>query len=333
MTKFQDPLRWGILSTAKISRSVIPSIHASRRNKLYAIASRDLEKGTQFAKEFEIERVYGSYDAIVASDEIDVIYNPLPNSLHAEWTIKAAQAGKHVLCEKPIGITVEEVDAISDAASKNKVVIAEAFMYRHTPQTLKVKEWVERGSIGEVKLIRGSFTFNIADEKNIRLNADLGGGSIWDVGCYPISYARHILGSEPIDFWGQAIIGDSGVDETFIGAMRFENGAFAQFDSGFRSPFRTHLEIVGSAGIIVVPRPFKPAKVETVYIGSAMDQLVPTRIEGFDLLYSGEIEDMADAIIDGAAPRVSLYDSRANIDAIQKLLASAAEKKRANTEN
>jgi predicted dehydrogenase len=141
------------------------------------------------------------------------------------------------------------------------------------------------------------------------------------------------MGSEPIEFWGQAIIGESGVDETFIGTMRFENGAFAQFDSGFRSPFRTHIEIVGSTGVIVVPRPFKPTRRETIYIGSAMDELKPVEIEGFDLLYSGEIEDMADAILDGVAPRVSLYDSRANIDAIQKLLASAAAKKSANTQN
>jgi predicted dehydrogenase len=318
-------LRWGLLSTARINRSLIPPLRASSRNTLVAVASRDGAKGREYAKEWNIEQVFDSYEAMLASPEVDAVYISLPNKLHAEWTIKAANAGKHVLCEKPLATTLADVDAMIAAAKRNNIVLTEAFMYRHHPQTLKVKEIIDSGRIGEVRLVRGSFTFTLTDRGNVRVNAGLDGGSVWDVGCYPISYARTMIGAEPLEMSGMQVIGESGVDETFVGTMRFTNGAYAQFDSGFHAPFRTNMEIVGSEGVIVIPRPFKPTESETIYVGDAGDQLEPVQVSGPEHLYIGEVEDLYDAAVHGAAPRVSLQDSRNNVAAILALLQSARE--------
>jgi len=259
---------------------------------------------------------------LLADPDVDVIYNPLPNSLHAEWTIKAAEAGKHVLCEKPLANTVEEVDAMTEAAEKAGIVLMEAFMYRHHPQTIRVKELVESGAIGKLQLIRGSFTFSISDEGDVRLNASLGGGSIWDVGCYPISYARLIAGVEPIEVFGWQTKGQrSGVDETFIGEMRFPNNVYAQFDSGFRTPQRTHIELVGDKGSITLKKPFTPWLNEEIILINDNEKKIIT-VPGQDL-YLGEVENMADAILDGVPPRMSLADSRNNVATIWALLQSA----------
>ncbi|GAB4486747.1 MAG: Gfo/Idh/MocA family oxidoreductase [Anaerolineales bacterium] len=317
----QKILHWGLLSTAKINRALIAPLRVSPRNKLVAVGSRSQASAEAYAKEWNIPRAHGSYEALLADPEIDVIYNSLPNHLHKEWTIKAIEAGKHVLCEKPIGLTPAEVDEMAAAAQKNGKVVAEAFMYRHHPQTLKVKELVESGAIGKLQLIRGSFTFRMKTEVNIRLNPEMGGGSIWDVGCYPISYARFIIGAEPVDVFGWQVTGATGVDDSFIGQMKFPGAVYAQFDSGFRTPYRTHLEVVGSEGTITVPSPFKPGLEEsiTLYRENRTEQIPIPRQE----LYIGEVEDMADCILTGKTPRVTLADSRANVAAIVALLQSA----------
>ena len=318
-------LRWGLLGAARINRALIPPLRASERNELIAVASRDLQKAEAYAKEKGIPRALGSYEALLADPAIDVIYNPLPNRLHAEWTIKAAQAGKHVLCEKPLALTVAEVDAIAEAAQKARVVVAEAFMYRHHPQTLKVKELVESGAIGKLRLVRGSFTFNLTRQGDVRLVPALGGGSIWDVGCYPISYARFVAGAEPVEAFGWQSLGQTGVDEIFVGQLRFPNDIYAQFDSGFRAPFRTQIEVVGGEGTITVLASFKPGLNEQIILRRG-DEAQTIAIPGQEL-YSGEVEDMADAILLGKAPRVSLAESRGNIAAIVALLQSAREGK------
>ena len=318
-------LHWGLLSTANINRSLIAPLRASSRNRLAAVASRDAAKGQAYAQKWQIERVFDSYEAMLASPDIDAVYISLPNKLHAEWTVKAANAGKHVLCEKPLATTLADVDTMIAAAKANNVVVTEAFMYRHHPQTLKVKEIIDSGRIGEVRLVRGSFTFTLRDRGNVRVNAGLDGGSVWDVGCYPISYARTMIGAEPAEVQGMQVIGESGVDETFVGTMHFSNGAYAQFDSGFHAPFRMNMEIVGSEGLIVIPRAFKPTDKETIYIGTASDQLEPVEVTGPEHLYMGEVDDLYDAIVHGRAPRVSLDDSRKNVAAILALLQSARE--------
>lgn len=319
----QRILRWGLLGVARINRALIPPLRASSRSELVAIASRSLDRARRYAEQEQIPRAYGSYEAMLADPDIDVVYNPLPNSLHAEWTIKAALAGKHVLCEKPLGVTVAQVDAMAQAAHEAGVVVAEAFMYRHHPQTLKVKELVDSGAIGRLRLVRGAFTFTLSRTVDVRLDPALGGGGTWDVGCYPISYARYAIGSEPLEAFGWQGVGASGVDEAFAGQLRFADGVYAQFDCGFRAPFRAHLEIVGSDGAIDVAHPFKPGLDEQIHVtrGDRMETIV---IPGQEL-YVGEVEDMADAILNGQAPRVSLQDSRGNVAAIVALLRSARE--------
>lgn len=314
-------LNWGLLSTARINRALITPLRASKRNQLLAVASRTQESADRYAHEWKISRVYGTYESLLADPEIDVIYNPLPNHLHAEWTIKAVEAGKHVLCEKPLALTVDEVDAIEAAARQNGRVVTEAFMYRHHPQTLKVQELVNEGSIGELRLIRGSFTYVLSGEGDVRLDLGMGGGSIWDVGCYPINYARTVVGSNPLEVFGWQVTGPTGIDQTFVGQMSFEGGVFAQFDSSFAIPFHTFMEIVGSEGTLNIPRPFKPGEDEKIYL--TRDGKTETlKIKGQEL-YIGEVEDMADAILLGREPRISLKDSRLNVAVIVALLESA----------
>ena len=316
-------LRWGLLSTAGINRALIEPLRVSPRNELTAVASRDPDKARTYAAEWSIPRAFGSYEAMLADPDLDVVYNPLPNGLHAEWTIKAAQAGKHILCEKPLAVSVDEVDAMAEAARRAGVVVTEAFMYRHHPQTLKIREMVESGAIGRVQVILGSFSAHLSRPHDVRFDPALGGGSIWDLGCYPISYARCMLGAEPIEAFGWQVTGATGVDAVFVGQMRFASGAYAQFDSGFRSPFRAHIEIVGSEGSLRVPRPFRPGLDEHIQLARG-DEVETIRMPGQEL-YIGEVEDLADAVLLGTAPRVSLEDSRGNVAVICALLQAARE--------
>jgi D-xylose 1-dehydrogenase (NADP+, D-xylono-1,5-lactone-forming) len=314
-------LNWGLLSTAKINKALMPALKGSKRNRLLAVASRSQESADAYAKQWGIERALGSYEALLADPEIDVVYVSLPNHLHAEWSIRALRAGKHVLCEKPLALNPEQVDRMSDAAGEAGRVLAEAFMYRHHPQTLLVKEMVDRGDLGMAHLIKAAFTFTVKREGDIRLKKETGGGSIWDVGCYPISYARLIAGTEPDDVAGWQSAGPEGADMLFVGQMRFPNGMFAQFDSSLISASRSYMEIVGSEGVLNIPNPFKPGLEEKLVLtrGDTVQQIAAPGAE----LYSGEVEDMADAILLGKQPRLSLADSRGTIEAITRLLQSA----------
>jgi xylose dehydrogenase (NAD/NADP) len=314
-------LRWGLLSTARINSALIPPLRESKRNRLEAVASRNQATADSYARQWKIPRALGSYEALLNDPEIDVVYNPLPNSLHAEWTVKALHAGKHVLCEKPMVLTLKEADAIIKAAKQAKRVVAEAFMYRHHPQTLKVKELVDSGKLGKLQLIKGSFSFVLSREGDVRLDKALGGGSIWDIGCYPISYTRMIVGAEPLEVFGWQITGPTGIDMSFVGQMRFPNEVHAQFDCSFALPDHWFIEIVGTEGTLNVPSPFKPEKNEKIYLtrGRKTEKI---DIKGQEL-YIGEVEDMADAVLLGKPPRLSLEDSRGNVATILALLKSA----------
>jgi D-xylose 1-dehydrogenase (NADP+, D-xylono-1,5-lactone-forming) len=318
------PLNWGLLSTARINRATIAPLHASKRTNLLAVASRSESAAQTYAREWNIPRAYGSYESLLAASDIDVIYNSLPNHLHAEWTIKALRAGKHVLCEKPIALTLGEMEAMITASRETGKVLAEAFMYRHHPQTLKIKEMVEGGAIGKLQLIKGAYTYMLTREGNFRSIKEMGGGSIWDVGCYPISYARMIVGAEPAEVFGWQVSGLDGSDTSFFGEMRFANGVHAQFDSGFQSPLRSFIEIIGSEAVLNIPVPFKPG-IKSQFIirrQNNNNKVESIHVPGQEL-YLGEVDDMCDAILLGKPPRVSLTDSRANVATILALLESA----------
>lgn len=317
-----NKLRWGLLSTARINGAVIPPIRLSSRSELLGVASRDQVKADAYARDHDISRAYGSYEALLADADINVVYNPLPNHLHAEWTIKAAEAGKHVLCEKPLALSVAEVDRVMAAARANHVIVAEAFMYKHHPQTLKVLELLAGNPIGDLITIKGVFTFDLTPRPDdIRWVPEYGGGSIWDVGCYPISFTRLIAQAEPIEVLGWQTLSPSGVDEVFVGQMRFANGLLAQFESGFHTPYRCWMEVVGTRGSLFIDAPFKPADRAFIRLdyGDRSERLEV----GAGHLYQGEIEDMERAVLDGKPQRVSLMDSRHNVALICALLESA----------
>jgi xylose dehydrogenase (NAD/NADP) len=316
-------LRWGILGTGRVTRWLVAALRASPRNTLAAVASRSAARAKAFAAEWDVPRAFGSYEALLEHAGVDVVYNALPNHLHETWTVAAARAGKHVLCEKPLGLDVQQVDRMAEAARASRVVVAEAFMYRHHPQTEKVRELVQSGSFGALRLVRGSFTFTLSRPEDVRLDPALGGGSLWDVGCYPVSYARLVAGAEPVEAFGWQALGPTGVDEAFAGQLRFADGVLAQVDSGFRLPYRTALEVVGSEGSIVVRQPYKPRAQETIVVTRG-ENVTSVPVSGPEP-YLGEVEDMADAVLLGRPPRVSLADSRGNAAALVALLRSARE--------
>lgn len=317
----RDVLNWGLLSTARINRALMPALRASQRSRLVAVGSREVEKAQAYSEKWQIPRAHGSYEALLADPELDVLYISLPNQMHADWSIRAMRAGKHVLCEKPLALSPAEVDAMADASAKTGRVLAEAFMYRHHAQTLKVQEICRQGRLGKLQLIHAAFTFRLQRPGDIRLQTQLGGGSIWDVGCYPISYARLLTGEEPVEVQGWQELDAGGSDTTFVGQMRFPSGVMAQFDSGFNAPARQFMELVGSEAVLTVPTPFKPGRRETVTL--RREDIEESIVVEGGQLYAGEVEDMEAAVLDGKSPRISLADSRGNVAAIEALIESA----------
>ncbi|WP_165068025.1 Gfo/Idh/MocA family protein [Paludisphaera rhizosphaerae] len=250
-------LRWGLLSCARICRrGLIPGIRASETGTLAALASRDGSQAKAWADEFEIPRAYGSYDALLADPEVDAVYVPLPNELHKPWVERAADAGKHVLCEKPLALNADEAAAMVEYCRSRKVLLMEAFMWRHHPRTLAVKKLVDEGKIGELRLIRSSFSFPI-DPGDWRLDSNRGGGALWDVGCYGVNAARLFAGDEPEQIQAAAHM-KGGVDMSLAAVMEFPNGVLASVDCSFEQPFRCWCEIVGTRGVIEIPDAYLP---------------------------------------------------------------------------
>lgn len=319
-------VRWGLLSTANINRRLIPAIRASERGELVAVASRSLAPAEEYARQWGIPLAYGSYEELLNSDKVDVIYNPLPNHLHAEWSIKALQAGKHVLCEKPFALTLAEVDQMSEVAQKTGRVLTEAFMYRHHPQTQIAKEWVKSGRLGELSTFYGVFSFTMNDPHNVRLRPEWGGGCLWDVGIYPLSFAQYMMDGPPEWVMGSQQAGPTGVDEVFSGLMQYKGGRTAQIVGGFRLPWHTYVEITGTLGRLVLTRPF--VGLEQNYRSLAFHSN-KGEIEEIPVpqqeLYSGEVEDIHSALLDGTPPYISLTETRNHVRTVLALYESAGK--------
>ena len=320
-------VRWGLLSTANINRRVIPAIRASRRGHLVGVASRSLASAEHYAAHWEIPRAFESYEAMLASDEVDAVYISLPNHLHAEWTINALQAGKHVLCEKPFALSLADVDAMIAAAHQCGRVLAEAFMYRHHPQTKIVGEWVRSGRLGQISLVRSLFNFNMGTRDNVRLVPEWGGGCLWDVGVYPLSFAQYVMGGPPEWVSGSQWLGESGVDESFVGQMAYAGGRLAQISSAFRTPFLTQAEIIGTEGRLLLNRPFTMLD-ETRELLFFRHEGQPEHISVPEQeLYRGEIADMHAAILDGERPYLTLQETRNHVKTVLALYAAANEQR------
>jgi len=290
-------MRLGIVSTAHINRLVIPGAHASEKVALVAVASRDLTRAQEYARTWQIPRAYGSYEELLAADDVDAVYVSLPNTLHCPWSIKAMEAGKHVICEKPLSRSADEVEEAYDVAERTGRLFLEAFMYRHNPQTRRLVELVRDGAIGELRLVRSVFSYSLYDADNIRLRTDVDGGSLMDVGCYCVSGSR-LLGGEPSAVYGQAYVGPTGTDWVFTGSLRFPGDVLAQFDCGTALTDRDELEVVGSEGSLLLDDPWH---CRTPVIELRRDDDVERiELEPVDS-YQLELENLSDAI-HGEAP-------------------------------
>lgn len=327
-------VRWGLLSTANINQALLGPLRQSERSELVAVASRDGAKAAAYAEKHEIPKAHGSYEALLADPEIDAIYNPLPNLLHREWTVKAAAAGKHILCEKPLVTTLEDFDAVSAAVTEHQVVLFEAFMYLHHPQTQQVLTLVREGKLGNIQQINSWFHFYLPPERatNIRLNAALHGGSLWDVGVYPNSYALAVAaaagaGPRPERVWASQITGESGVDVAMRAQLQFAGGLIAQISSGFRTPFREGMQIIGDEGMLYVNEPWKPglqgndSHCTLTTVDGKSSTITTPAIDP----YLCEVQAMEAILLDGGEPVISLEQSRNFLRSVLAIYQSAAD--------
>jgi predicted dehydrogenase len=243
-------LRIGVLSTAKIANGFVAGVAGSSMVRVHAVASRSAESAAAFAARHGIARTHASYEALLADPEIDAIYNPLPNSLHAEWTAAALKAGKHVLCEKPLTLGLAEAQPLFALAAARGLVLLEAYPYRYQPQTLRLRQLLDDKAIGEVKMIQAYFGFSLPDGPNIRLDPTLGGGALLDAGCYAVSLARLVAGRRPVSVLAQARNGSSGVDMALTGTVNYEGGIVAQVACAMDAAVHRHALVIGSAGMI-----------------------------------------------------------------------------------
>jgi len=313
-------LRLGLLSTASINRLILAAARASDAVDVVAVASRDADRADAYAREHGIGRALGSYEALLADSEVDAVYVSLPNSLHADWSVRALEAGKHVLCEKPLARTAAEAERAFNAAATTGCVLAEAFMYRHHPQTQLAASLVADGAIGELCAMRASFSFPLADEANVRLRPELDGGSLLDVGCYCVSGMRLHAG-EPERVTAQQVLSPSGVDVSFAGTMRFPRDVIGTFHSSMALPKAQGIELFGSEATLVVEAPWR------VDFGGDVLLLRDGGVERLPVpaadAYLLELEDFAAAVAGEREPLLGRADAVGQARALEALSAAA----------
>ncbi len=320
-------LRWGVVGVANIAlKAVMPAIRASRNGELFAVSSRGFGKADAGAQQFNIPRVYGSYGEMLKDPDIEAVYIPLPNSLHREWTLEALARGKHVLCEKPLGLDAAEAETMRQAAQGSSFELMEAFMYRFHPRMRELRRLVETGAIGEVRLVRAAFSFKMTRLPNIRLDPSLGGGAVMDVGCYGINFARYMLGQEPAEVFAFGQVGQrSGVDELLVAALRFPSGALAEVDCSFQVPRRMLAEVVGTEGRVEVPTAWLPGQAESVLhlerADGSVEMLAFPAVDQYQIM----VEEFADAVLAARPVPLPPSDAVANMRVIDAARQSARE--------
>jgi predicted dehydrogenase len=326
-----DSINWGILGNANIARScIIPAIQSSHNGKVRALGTRTPSQAADIANKHNIQHIYPSYQAVIEDPAIDAVYNPLPNHLHHEWTIRALQHGKHVLCEKPIACNVDEATEMVRTAHNAGLVLMEAFSYRFHPRSQRIKGMVKDGSIGKPYLIRSAFCFHMGDEllasgDNARLKTEMGGGALMDVGCYSVSMARWILDAEPGMVQAQALYHTGGVDQHFIGLLRFPNDVLATVEASFITALQQTYTIVGAKGVIELPHDaYIPWEKDAVFTLRSKDEEIGREhstpgADGYKLM----IEHFAEVVRGKESP---LYEPEDSILTMQVLdaLAQAA---------
>jgi xylose dehydrogenase (NAD/NADP) len=316
-------INWGFLGTARINQAMIDALQSSKFSRLLAVGSRSRERGREYALHNNIAHVHGSYDELLADPDIDIIYNSLPNDLHASWSIKAAQAGKNVLCEKPFALSSIDAGNMAKAARDNNVLLTEALVYRHFPQTSKITEIVHEGLLGNIQLMRGSFSFILNRPDDFRWKPGQGGGSLWDVGCYPISYIHMVAGVPPFKVQGWQITAPSGVDSAFSGQLLFNDGLIAQFDCSFSLPRYQYMEIRGSLGTLIIPNPFNSSQENHITLRQGEKETnfsFPPHNR-----FQHQVQDIEISIRDGKPLLISPEESVQMVSTLETLAKSAHE--------
>jgi predicted dehydrogenase len=321
-----DKLRWGILGVAKINNRLLPGFRGAQNADLVAIASRSAEKAASAAKAAKIRVAHDSYEALLADRNVDAVYIPLPNTLHAEWTRKAADAGKHVLCEKPLAPAAADAREVVDFCRTKKVKLMDGFMWPHHDRTARLRQVLDSGAIGEVRQVCGTFTFMLGDDPtNIRLQESMAGGSLLDVGCYPVYGIRWAFGDEPLNAYATATI-HQGVDLSMSGILEFPGDRVGVFDCGFTLPLRQWLEISGTEGVIRVPEIWIPQADADFVI--YRDGRKPERVvvEARDQIVC-MLEDFGRAVLENEEPKPSPTEAVKTLKALDALRRSAREGK------
>ena len=316
-------VRWGLLSTALINEAILRGAAETEAADVIAVASRDEAKARAYADEHGLERSYGSYEGLLADPDVEAVYISLPNSLHVEWTLRALEAGKHVLVEKPFSKHPDRVEQAFDRAEAAGLVLSEGFMWRHHPQTLRLTELIAGGVAGRVRVVRTTFAFDLATERgtgDTRFNPALDGGALMDVGCYCISGLRLVAG-DPVRARGEQVIGPSGVDVLFTGALAFAEGVVGHFDCGFVVPRRAGLEVVGDKATIIVPDPFTPRTlgIDVLRPGAEPERIPIEPANSYRL----ELENVSAAIRGEAPLLLGREDAVGQARTIAELYASA----------
>ncbi|WP_028552723.1 Gfo/Idh/MocA family protein [Paenibacillus sp. UNC451MF] len=312
-------IKWGVLGYARIAKnSVIPAIIKSDNSTLYAVATGSQEKQQECRELFQCPHLYSQYDELLDDPEIQAVYVPLPNSLHKEWAIKAMEKGKHVLCEKPIALNASECEEMIRIAEKNGVLLMEAFMYRYTDRTKKVKAIVESGEIGEVRYIQSTFRFLLDRPNTIKVQPELGGGSLYDVGSYPVNFVGMIMNQVPESCVSECVK-ENGVDVMFSALLKYSNGAIASISCGFNAFNQMNSEIVGTKGRIEVPDTFLGTEGSIRVITTEGIRQVQTQESD---RYTLEVSDFADAILNNRQPLIGLEETHRNMQVIDLLIKS-----------
>ncbi len=312
-------MRLALLSTARINELLVAGARWTEAVEVVAIGSRDVARAEAQAAELEVPRAYSSYEEVLAAPDVDAVYIPLPNSLHVEWSIRALEAGKHVLCEKPMSRRPDDVERAFDIADRTGLVLAEAFMWRHHPQARRLLSLI--GEVGGARLVRGSFSFHLEREGDIRLSAALDGGSLMDVGCYCVSAARLVAG-EPLEVAAEQVIGGDGVDVRFAATMRCPGDVLVHFDCGLDLAARDELEIVGPNGALFVDDPWH-SRTPLIEVRRGDSSIERIEVETADP-YGCQLEDFAAAASGDREQRFGREDAVAQARAIAALYESAA---------
>ncbi|NQW19378.1 MAG: Gfo/Idh/MocA family oxidoreductase [Chloroflexi bacterium] len=323
----QDVVRYGLLSTAQIGLNAhLPASYDSKNSEIVSVSSRTAAKAQTTAKKHNILRWYGSYEEQLADPDMDAVINSLPNGMHCEWTIKAAEAGKHILCEKPLAVSAEECQRMIDAANANNVVLVEAFTHRWNPHMRMARKLIAEGAVGEIQTIDSALCFNIAEpDGNVRFSQELAGGALWDAGCYAVYATRFVMSSEPVQVIGMSNdSGNWGIDTTFSGTMKFANGAIGNITTNMQQPFRCYIAIDGSQGRIEIPGMFDDSGPIIIKRGDGrngrQEEIIATPAP---YRFTVQFDEFSECVLTGKKPEFPAEDGLRNTAVVEALYKSA----------